>query len=85
VSSFCILARREPAGDAGSAHWGNCIATRVHQWGVTGGKMLSSRSWESAIQWKQLQRIREQFRLLRSQLYLPCSERQAIALLRSSF
>ena len=44
-------------------------------------KMLSSRSWEGQIWWKQFQQIKERFPLLRPKLYLPYSELQAIATL----
>jgi RNA-directed DNA polymerase len=44
-------------------------------------KMLSSRSWKATIQWKQFQRIKEQFPLLRPKLYLPYRALQAIAIL----
>jgi len=42
-------------------------------------KMLSSRSWQGQIWWKQFHRIKERFPLLRPKLYLPYSELQAIA------
>jgi group II intron reverse transcriptase/maturase len=44
-------------------------------------KMLSSRSWHGTVYWKQFQRIKEQFPLLRPKLYLPYRELQAIAVL----
>src|SRR5438552_6922117 len=44
-------------------------------------KMLSSRSWQGAVWWKQFQQIKERFPLLRPKLYLPYSELQAIAAL----
>ena len=44
-------------------------------------KMLSSRSWQGQIWWKQFQQIKERFPLLRPKLYLPYSELQAIAAL----
>ncbi len=44
-------------------------------------KMLSSRSWHGTVYWKQFQRIKEQFPLLRPQLYLPYRELQALAAL----
>jgi RNA-directed DNA polymerase len=44
-------------------------------------KMLSSRSWQGQIWWKQFQRIKERFPLLRSKLYLPYRELQTIATL----
>src|SRR3977135_2131876 len=44
-------------------------------------KMLSSRSWDGVIRWEQFQRIKEQFPLLRPNLYLPYRELQAIAIL----
>jgi group II intron reverse transcriptase/maturase len=44
-------------------------------------KMLSSRSWHGTIYWKQFQRIKEQFPLLRPRLYLPYRELQALAVL----
>lgn len=34
-------------------------------------KMLSSRSWHGTVYWKQFQRIKERFPLLRPKLYLP--------------
>jgi hypothetical protein len=42
-------------------------------------KMLSSRSWQGQIWWKQFQQIKERVPLLRPKLYLPYSELQAIA------
>src|ERR1700756_2630187 len=44
-------------------------------------KMLSSRSWQGQVWWKQFQQIKERFPLLRPKLYLPYSELQAIAAL----
>jgi len=44
-------------------------------------KMLSSRSWQGEVWWKQFQQIKERFPLLRLKLYLPYSELQAIAAL----
>src|ERR1700751_4884989 len=44
-------------------------------------KMLSSRSWQGEVWWKQFQQIKERFPLLRPKLYLPYSELQAIAAL----
>ena len=44
-------------------------------------KMLSSRSWHGTVYWKQFQRIKEQFPLLRPKLYLPYRELQALAAL----
>jgi len=44
-------------------------------------KMLSSRSWKGKVRWKQFNRIKEQFQLLRPKLYLPYRELQAIATL----
>jgi group II intron reverse transcriptase/maturase len=44
-------------------------------------KMLSSRSWHGTVYWKEFQRIKEQFPLLRPKLYLPYRELQAIAVL----
>jgi len=44
-------------------------------------KMLSSRSWQGQVWWKQFQQIKERFPLLRPKLYLPYSELQAIATL----
>jgi hypothetical protein len=44
-------------------------------------KMLSSRSWQGHVWWKQFQQIKERFPLLRPKLYLPYSELQAIAAL----
>ena len=43
--------------------------------------MLGSRGWQGQIWWKQFQRIKERFPLLRQKLYLPYSELQAIAAL----
>src|ERR1700745_3274896 len=37
-------------------------------------KMLSSRSWQGQVWWKQFQQIKERFPLLRPKLYLPYSE-----------
>ena len=44
-------------------------------------KMLSSRSWHGTVYWKQFQRIKEQFPLLRPKLYLPYRDLQALAAL----
>ena len=44
-------------------------------------KMLSSRSRDGTIWWKQFQQIKEQFPLLQPRLYLPYRELQAIAIL----
>src|SRR6202140_5030319 len=44
-------------------------------------KMLSSRSWQGEVLWKQFRQIKERFPLLRPKLYLPYSELQAIAAL----
>ena len=44
-------------------------------------KMLSSRSWKGEVRWKQFQRIKARFPLLRPKLYLPYRELQAIATL----
>lgn len=44
-------------------------------------KMLGSRSWHGTVYWKQFQRIKEQFPLLRPKLYLPYRELQALAVL----
>ena len=45
-------------------------------------KMLSSRSWHGTpVYWKQFQRIKEQFPLLRPKLYLPYRALQALAAL----
>jgi RNA-directed DNA polymerase len=44
-------------------------------------KMLSSRSWHGTVYWKQFQRIKEQFPLLRPKLYLPYRALQARAAL----
>jgi RNA-directed DNA polymerase len=44
-------------------------------------KMLSSRSWQGKVWWKQFQQIKERFPLLRPKLYLSYSELQAIAAL----
>ena len=44
-------------------------------------KMLSSRSWHGTVYWKQFQRIKAQFPLLRPKLYLPYRELQALAVL----
>jgi RNA-directed DNA polymerase len=44
-------------------------------------KMLSSRSWHGTVYWKQFQRIKEQFPLLRPKLYFRYRELQALAVL----
>jgi hypothetical protein len=44
-------------------------------------KMLSGRSWHGTVNWKQFQRIKEQFPLLRPKLYLPYGKLQALAVL----
>ena len=43
--------------------------------------MLSSRSWQGEVLWKQFQQIKERVPLVRPKLYLPYSELQAIAVL----
>ena len=43
--------------------------------------MLTSRSWQGQVLWKQFQQIKERFPLVRPKLYLPYSELQAIAVL----
>jgi hypothetical protein len=44
-------------------------------------KMVSSRSWEGVVGWKQFHQIRSQFPLLRPRLYLPYPTLQALAML----
>jgi group II intron reverse transcriptase/maturase len=44
-------------------------------------KMVSSRSWEGVVGWKQFHQIRSQFPLIRPKLYLPYSKLQALAML----
>jgi RNA-directed DNA polymerase len=44
-------------------------------------KMVSSRSWEGVVGWKQFHHIRSQFPLLRPRLYLPYPKLQALAML----
>jgi DNA invertase Pin-like site-specific DNA recombinase len=43
--------------------------------------LLSSRSWQGQVLWKQFQQIKDRFPLVRPKLYLPYSELQAIAVL----
>jgi RNA-directed DNA polymerase len=43
--------------------------------------MLSSRGWKGRIWWKQFHRIKERSPLLRTKLYLPYTDLQAIAAL----
>jgi RNA-directed DNA polymerase len=44
-------------------------------------KMVSSRSWEGVVGWKQFHQIQSQFPLIRPRLYLPYSKLQALAML----
>lgn len=44
-------------------------------------KMVSSRSWDGVVGWKQFYQLRSQFPLIRPRLYLPYQKLQALAML----
>jgi RNA-directed DNA polymerase len=64
-------------GIAGNIRALQRVHRAVERWRI----MLSSRSWKGEVLWKQFQKIKERFPLVRPKLYLPYSELQALAVL----